>query len=1405
MSAAGAKAALQGFRLQALYTLAMVLRPRAEHLVFHPEGKEDLDIYAGADLRRVIQVKAHAAALSLSALGLGQDDSFLRRAAELDPRPELEVVVATFGPVGPELEGAWAGEAKHRGSVVAKLREQKFSDERIENLFASVRFEPVQEPALRTEVFDFLSESLLGGDPQSAFDLLVAWLYQAAEERRRITTADVRDRITRVGRYLAERAAHHQEWFTSIVPLEDAPLSAERREELASEYHRGVSARFDHIVAEQDVVREEKLRQIDEAFSGSKVVIIHGASGQGKSTLGLRYLHDFVPAAWRFSIRLVADRAHALRVATALAGHLRAVAAPMYVYLDVSPRDADWPDLVRVLAEQPDVKVLVTIREEDLARVSVSEAELGFPRAVQLQFEETEARQIYDKLVARRPADRFLSFPEAWAQFGGQGPLLEFTYLVTQSESLEATLRAQVRRLRDEVRRGDLPAADLAFLRLASVAGAYEARADVRGLAAAAGVADPARTLELLESEYLVRRSREGRYVEGLHPIRSAILAAELTDPAFAPWAESAVACIPHLPEPDLEAFLFHSFLHHPTDAEALLDSLSARRFRTWSGLAGVGRSLIWLGLKRYVESNLDVINEGLEKFGSGWSLLLDFDIADIVSDEKPFIERIQGAHPSVVELGRQLRDRQSDKREVFAPFATWIGNVPDAPEPPVSALDWIGLAELCFWSLRLQLEGRVIDAAWAVDLGPAVDTVPLPVLSRAIQAWSYGPPDRFQNHVGPHAARLISRYRQAMQVVSLEETEERLFAHFIVPLSVLTSMNQPAVSEEIGKPKDKLHDLTLERIDLLSQLSPGREQYGTKGYGHHNTLVPWMHDPTEKSGVLARYLHPDWGPALNGMFLNLADLPARPATWTSYVDAVMSVRQSVLVSLNQLRKGLSAHFRSDKPVRIISGHVDAKAWDRTKEALERTPKLPRSAVDEWGFGSEGRSRSKPDREDIGKTSAGGIQRALVNLALDQHRPLVDATREYFSPLSNFFRQANGPLALNGFLGRAQSEEQRERYLTVAAEQGLPTDSGFLSAYNFAEALRHLPAFQREFRERFAHLVGPRRLEKVEKEELETLKAAWSLWHAFIKQPERHWRAPEVKASQVFSDILEQLRGAIRTGFAALAAGGVQAEIRSEQVAWEESPALWLVVEVENPLRLHEAIKAVGDVLQESLGDIANQSPEQFAVDTAWQNILVVPTFGGANPAASIWRFRPYHFYAGNKLEENRYAGVPIPFPDSLSQQLEVKIQRDGLEGPVERLQAGIVELWSIVTHASDFLRLPDTVDDEGYEIIQTYLTGVAERISEGLDHAVDLWNDAFEDINRTDEWMDRPLLVELHAALIEESDILTPVEGYTPGDTMDLPTLKLWGDRLQAFLPILEAMRLARIADTRGIVEIEG
>ena len=74
----------------------------------------------------------------------------------------------------------------------------------------------------------------------------------------------------------------------------------------------------------------------------------------------------------------------------------------LYIYIDVSPRDLEWTALVKSLLDQPNIKILVTIREEDLARQNVSNIELGFPEGIPLHFSKSEAKIIYQNLVDKK-------------------------------------------------------------------------------------------------------------------------------------------------------------------------------------------------------------------------------------------------------------------------------------------------------------------------------------------------------------------------------------------------------------------------------------------------------------------------------------------------------------------------------------------------------------------------------------------------------------------------------------------------------------------------------------------------------------------------------------------------------------------------------------------------------------------------------------------------------------------------------------------------------------------------------------------------------------------------------------------------------------------------------------------
>lgn len=61
-------------------------------------------------------------------------------------------------------------------------------------------------------------------------------------------------------------------------------------EKMADEYRAGIDAKPDHIRKSLDIVRNEWMERISRNMNELPILIIRGASGQGKTTLALRYL-----------------------------------------------------------------------------------------------------------------------------------------------------------------------------------------------------------------------------------------------------------------------------------------------------------------------------------------------------------------------------------------------------------------------------------------------------------------------------------------------------------------------------------------------------------------------------------------------------------------------------------------------------------------------------------------------------------------------------------------------------------------------------------------------------------------------------------------------------------------------------------------------------------------------------------------------------------------------------------------------------------------------------------------------------------------------------------------------------------------------------------------------------------
>ncbi|WP_019866552.1 P-loop NTPase family protein [Methylovulum miyakonense] len=702
MNNSGAKAALKGYRFQTLYTLVEILESNDSDNVFQPEGEEDLAIQRSGELTRVIQVKARNEKLTLSSFSPEKKDSFFHRVSDLlSTHPGLSIEVVSFGEIGTEIEKAWSGDEKNRYSITEKLKKHGIDKERIESLFEKIQWLVVSEQDLQSRLQNHLTKTMTAGDPSSAFSLLLAWLYYAAEHQEKITKQDLINKIYAVGKYLSERAAHHQEWFKSIKPLIEEDQTYQQ-EHLASEFYKGVSSRFSHIQAGLDISRSEQIGKIEQAFlNGNRTVIVHGASGQGKTTLVYRYLHDFVPEEWRFQISFIDSRSHAESIASAIADHLSVFKADLYLYIDVSPRDLDWTALVKTLLDKPNIKILVTIREEDLARQNMPNVELGFPLGVPLHFNQSEAEKIYQNLLDKKVANSYPSFSDAWHRFGGNGALLEYVYFLTQTESLKDRLGFQVNRLREETRQSTLEAATLKALFYCAVATAYESRIQLLELVKIINLSDPTGTFGLFEEEYLIRCSDDKRYIEPLHPLRSKLLVEVMSDPAFNPWINAATAVLPCIMEADLESFLLYAFVEHPREYPAIYQKLAGLTLHSWQGYAGVCKALIWYGIYAYVETNKDVIEQARLMAGnSGWKFLLRPDLTNVL-DEDPtesILEMLGKNNPEKLAETKRLRNQVSSPDIIYQGLKTWLNNKSFDLAKPENETDWLGLSEILFW-----------------------------------------------------------------------------------------------------------------------------------------------------------------------------------------------------------------------------------------------------------------------------------------------------------------------------------------------------------------------------------------------------------------------------------------------------------------------------------------------------------------------------------------------------------------------------------------------------------------------------------------------------------------------------------------------------------------------------------
>ena len=226
-----ASATFRGFRRQALYILSRLLVDDEAHCrIYRPEGSEDLLVFdASMKPVEVVQIKDHKSDLSLSRFKPNSPTGFFSRLRQRrKDYPECITKIASYGPLGPELQAAINGEIISRESVVQKLNsgKTKLPIPDIEEMLDSLkgRIERPIETELHRSICESLQETIVSGELECSIGLLMYWIYKASEEKLDLTRHDLLLQIEHIGRYLADHRDSSTQWGINISPISKLEL-----------------------------------------------------------------------------------------------------------------------------------------------------------------------------------------------------------------------------------------------------------------------------------------------------------------------------------------------------------------------------------------------------------------------------------------------------------------------------------------------------------------------------------------------------------------------------------------------------------------------------------------------------------------------------------------------------------------------------------------------------------------------------------------------------------------------------------------------------------------------------------------------------------------------------------------------------------------------------------------------------------------------------------------------------------------------------------------------------------------------------------------------------------------------------------------------------------------------------
>lgn len=984
-SDAGAQAAWKGFSSQTLYIASRLILDKSGY-EYYPEDIEDLVIKKDGLVIEAVQVKNVSAALTLSSLAATKTskggDGFFNRMCSLHAQdPSFHSIkIVYFNALGAELQEIQEGNDSTKKSLAKRLVDKHgLSETEAAWLIGSLCFEKVSlddlDANIRTQIGDYVP---VMSAPELAKELLIHYISALSKSKGYTTLKMWQEKIHEIGTSIAAIDGFYKEYNRSLVRLSELQLNS-NQEQLEHEYLQGVSAHPAHIRNDLDFKRNYWIEQIQTIINNNGVAILKGVSGQGKSTLCYRYLIDMYPEGCVFCVRSIANEGQAQNLVAALDG-LGKHNNDLIIYIDVQPGETLWAFLLQELQSRGlSIPVLVSIRDEDYNLTPISGKVIQYG-IVELILSKEEAEQIYNSFTEAQPHIEHRTFEEAWQSFGGQGPLIEFIYLLTNNKTLTQRLQEQIDALLQEGVSDEW----LELLQLICYAGRIGCGVNLNAAKNEIQCSTVQAAIRRLKDEYLIRVVDKNK-LEALHPVRAQIVYDILCSQVCTKDSEVMLKALSCISSQNVRLVLLDYFSHHQYSIEDV-QRISKIKFHDWIGYANAIRSMLWLDAKRYVDGNKAFISSLVEKYGKGWLCFLPLDLSGIEQSDELIAERMKEFPiPNKVDLQNAIDEVKRTLTSLSINYQAtdrFINSCTMPSRLPNTDTDRTSFGYALFWMAKCGL---------AVTLPYNTDEIVASICVGNLQSSSDAIRGLFEH------STLREIYQAAVDVIEEKLISEMRVLTFSVTSSEVSCKFIPPLTTETGDTENTQNTNQYWRkkmLDILKQLYPDKEYIDIELIG-----VDLFRDLGIETFDYKLHIHKSkrpnaWVSELNGWTKIRIDYSLRPSTWQQYVSEIDEIRINVNELVVDTIKLIDDVYKKGRYTKERGKRVD----DRLKVFREHTfgeNRLPYFAVDPYCLYSEGNAQS-PVAEYF-------PMRQL--LSVGKYEKFRKCLNDVYSTLGNFFNQ----------------------------------------------------------------------------------------------------------------------------------------------------------------------------------------------------------------------------------------------------------------------------------------------------------------------------------------------------------------------------------------------------------------